>query len=58
MSLGLLLAAWIVSTSLTSLVHRVRSSPGRGVFEKLASPSRSFYGVMIAHTGVAVFVIG
>ena len=57
-SVGLLLAAWIVATSFTSVLHRVRSGTGRTGFARLASTSRSFYGVMVAHTGVAVFVVG
>ena len=55
---GLLLAAWIVATSAVSLAHRVRASAGRTLAAKLASSSRSYYGMLIAHLGIAVFVIG
>ena len=55
---GLLLAAWIVATSVTGLVNRMRASPAASFVARLRSSSRSYYGMLLAHTGVAVFVVG
>ncbi|HEY6045289.1 MAG TPA: heme lyase CcmF/NrfE family subunit [Pyrinomonadaceae bacterium] len=57
-SLGLLLAVWIVITSLQNIFSRLRVSAGSSFFSRLAAPSRSFYGMHLAHIGVAVFVAG
>ena len=57
-SLGLLLAVWIVITSLQNIFSRLRVSAGSSFFGRLAAPSRSFYGMHLAHIGVAVFVAG
>jgi cytochrome c-type biogenesis protein CcmF len=57
-SLGLLLAVWIVITSLQNIFSRLRVSAGSSFFNRLAAPSRSFYGMHLAHIGVAVFVAG
>ncbi len=58
-SLGLLLAVWIVITSLQNIFSRIRSnSTAPNFFARLAGPSRAFYGMHIAHIGVAVFIAG
>ena len=58
-SLGLLLALWIVSTATLNIWERVRTTSGRlGVFQKLKLQSRSYYGMQVAHFGVAVFIVG
>jgi cytochrome c-type biogenesis protein CcmF len=58
-SLGLLLALWIVTTALVNIWERVRSTSGRfSVFQKLRMQSRSYYGMQLAHAGVAVFIVG
>src|SRR5712691_8326913 len=58
-SLGLLLALWIVTTSALNIWERVRITSGQlGVFPKLKMQSRSYYGMQLAHTGVAVFIVG
>lgn len=49
-ALSLLLAAWIVVTSVLNIVQRVRATSGR--------PPASFLGMHLAHLGVAVFVVG
>jgi cytochrome c-type biogenesis protein CcmF len=56
-SFGLLLAAWIIATSVASLVHRLRQAEG-SFMTRVRVSSRSYYGMLLAHTGVAVFVIG
>src|SRR6266852_2036602 len=58
-SLGLLLAFWIVATAVQNLWNRIRTQSGvSGFFSKLAAPSRSYYGMQLAHIGVAVFIAG
>jgi cytochrome c-type biogenesis protein CcmF len=58
-SLGLLLALWIVTTATLNIWERVRTTSGRlGVFQKLKLQSRSYYGMQVAHFGVAVFIVG
>jgi cytochrome c-type biogenesis protein CcmF len=57
-SLGLLLAVWIVITSLQNIFSRIRVSAGSSFFKRLTAPARSFYGMHLAHIGVAVFVAG
>jgi cytochrome c-type biogenesis protein CcmF len=56
-SFGLLLAAWIATTSLVSVRERIRNSRGN-LFARLASQPRAFWGMTIAHLGVAVFIVG
>jgi len=58
-SLGLLLALWIVTTVLLNISERVRTSSGPiGMWQKLRMQTRSYYGMHLAHVGVAVFVVG
>ena len=58
-SLGLLLALWIVTTVLLNISERVRTSSGPiGMWQKLRMQTRSYYGMNLAHVGVAVFVVG
>src|SRR5215212_170678 len=58
-SLGLMLAFWIVTTVLVNLWERVRVTSGKlTTFEKLRTQSRSYYGMQVAHLGVAVFILG
>jgi cytochrome c-type biogenesis protein CcmF len=58
-SLGLLLAVWIVATASVNLWERVRSTSGQlTVFQKLRMQTRSYYGMQLAHIGVAVFIVG
>jgi cytochrome c-type biogenesis protein CcmF len=58
-SLGLLLALWIVTTSLLNIWERIKATTGQlSVFQKVRQQSRSYYGMQLAHIGVAVFIVG
>jgi cytochrome c-type biogenesis protein CcmF len=58
-SLGLLLALWVVTTIFVNLFQRVKSTSGQfNVFQKLGMQTRSYYGMQLAHLGVAVFIVG
>jgi cytochrome c-type biogenesis protein CcmF len=58
-SLGILLASWIVVTVAQNIWGRVRIGSGElNLFERIKAPSRGFYGMHLAHLGVAAFVAG
>jgi len=58
-SLGMLLAFWIVTTILVNLWERIRVTSGQvNTFQKIRAQSRSYYGMQVAHLGVAVFIVG
>lgn len=58
-SLGLMLAIWIVATVVVNIWERVRVTSGQlSTFQKLRTQSRSYYGMHLAHVGVAVFIVG
>jgi cytochrome c-type biogenesis protein CcmF len=58
-SLGLLLSLWVVTTAALNVWERVRSTSGKfSVWQKLRMQSRSYYGMQLAHIGVAVFIVG
>jgi cytochrome c-type biogenesis protein CcmF len=57
-SVGLFLALWIVTTTIVNLRQRIAGSHRRGLLAKLASNSMSYYGMLLAHLGVAVFIVG
>src|ERR1700730_16019676 len=58
-ALGLMLALWIVTTALLNIWERVKTTSGQlTVFQKLKAQTRSYYGMQLAHIGVAVFVLG
>jgi cytochrome c-type biogenesis protein CcmF len=55
-ALGLLLAFWVITTSLLDL-HKRTAGAGT-LWQRLKVPARSYYGMLLAHLGIAVFVIG
>jgi cytochrome c-type biogenesis protein CcmF len=55
---GLFLAVWIIATTCTQLVERAFSNRDRGVIKNLIAQPASYYGMFLAHIGVAVFIIG
>jgi cytochrome c-type biogenesis protein CcmF len=58
-SLGLLLFCWIIATSIQNIWSRVRSQSGESsLLSRIKSPPRSYYGMHLAHIGVAVFIAG
>jgi cytochrome c-type biogenesis protein CcmF len=58
LSLGLLLAIWIVTTAVVTLRERLAHTTGSGLGAQLAGISRSYWGMLLAHLGVAVFIVG
>ena len=58
-ALGLLLAAWIVVTAGINFVERVQHTRGDQSFLTAAlRQPRHFFGMHLAHCGIAVFVVG
>jgi cytochrome c-type biogenesis protein CcmF len=56
-SLGMLLSAWIFSTAALNLMVRIKPLQGTLV-RRLAAQPRAYYGMLLAHIGVGVFIIG
>ena len=54
---GLLLAAWIIATSAVALKYRLSRHDGN-LWAGLVAQPRAYYGMLLAHCGVAVFIIG
>ncbi len=58
LSLGLLLALWIVTTAVVNVRERLTHLEGAGLVNRLASIPRSYWGMILAHCGIAVFIVG
>jgi len=57
-ALGLFLAFWVILATLVQFRARFAVTPGSSVFAKLGANSASWYGMQMAHVGVAAFIIG
>jgi cytochrome c-type biogenesis protein CcmF len=57
-AIGLFLALWIVVTTIAAVVQRLRNAPQQGLGAKLAANPAAWYGMMLAHLGVAAFIVG
>jgi cytochrome c-type biogenesis protein CcmF len=59
-AIGLLMAFWIVSSVATDLIERLRPVGGApaNVRQRARMIPRAMVGMMIAHVGVAVFILG
>src|SRR5450432_2731644 len=57
---GLLMAFWIISSVATDLVERLRPAGGvrASVVHRARQIPRSLVGMMIAHLGIAIFILG
>jgi len=58
LSLGLLLAVWIFTTVVVNVRERLTHVIGNSFWSCLASFPRSYWGMLLAHCGVAAFIIG
>ncbi len=56
-SFGLLLAFWIVASTVVNILERTRGTTG-GIVGLFRRQPRSYWGMILAHLGVAVFVAG
>lgn len=61
-ALGVFLGAWSIIASLAALAERLRAPgearPERSLRRRLSAQPASFYGMLLAHIGVGVFIIG
>lgn len=58
---AMIAAAWIVLSHLQNFIDRLPAKRGHqtlSLWSRLTTPSRSFYGMTIAHLGIAVFLVG
>ncbi|RYF43133.1 MAG: heme lyase CcmF/NrfE family subunit [Comamonadaceae bacterium] len=56
--LGLLLAAWVASTAMLNAVVRLRGHRAATWRARVAAQPGSYWGMLLAHGGVAVFIAG
>lgn len=54
---GLVLAVWIAVATLSNLINRIKTHPA-SLVKAIRSQSASYYGMLIAHFGVAFFIFG
>jgi cytochrome c-type biogenesis protein CcmF len=60
-AVGMLLAAWVFASTAAVLAQRLRGESGGGLASRLAQLRRSspsFFGMVLAHAGVGVFITG
>ncbi len=58
-SLGVLLAVWVFASLVVNVVTRVKMMSGdASVLTKLAKQPLQYYGMLVAHAGVGVFILG
>jgi cytochrome c-type biogenesis protein CcmF len=55
---GVLLATWIFCSTLVNLWSRLRPAEGGHIGAKFAALPRGYLGMLTAHVGVAVFIVG
>jgi cytochrome c-type biogenesis protein CcmF len=55
---GLFLSLWVVATTVVVIAQRLRRAPQRGLWAKLSANSAAWYGMLVAHLGIAVFIVG
>ena len=55
---GLMMAAWITATMLLTLYARVQGFPLAQWRARLGQQTGSWYGMLLAHFGIAVFIVG
>ncbi len=58
LSLGLLLSAWIVTTTLVNIRERVSHLSAKNFMSGLSALPRAYWGMVLAHCGIAVFIVG
>jgi len=56
-ALGLMLAFWVITTVVADLFTRIRGRES-SMLQRLKSQTLSYYGMQLAHLGVAAFIIG
>ncbi len=57
-ALGLGLALWVILAGAVQVAHRLRASPLATLGARVRAQPLSWYGMTVAHLGVAIFIIG
>ncbi len=57
-AVGLFLALWIVAATVAMAVQRFAGMPQRGFADRVRGNAPAWYGMLLAHLGVAVFIVG
>ncbi len=57
-ALGLFLAAWVFTSTAALLLARLRGNTLGERWKQLGRSSRSFFGMVVAHLGVGIFIVG
>jgi cytochrome c-type biogenesis protein CcmF len=58
-ALGYLLAGWVIASSVTVFVQRIRAQPAaQSLGQKLRAVSGTQLGMLVAHAGIGIFIIG
>lgn len=55
---GVLTAAWLAFATIAHLLERLSKQPDRPLLARLKTNPPSYYGMLLAHMGVAVFIVG
>jgi cytochrome c-type biogenesis protein CcmF len=55
---GLWLALWVIAATVAQFAQRLKVAPQASLGAKLRAQPRAWYGMSLAHIGVAVFIIG
>jgi cytochrome c-type biogenesis protein CcmF len=56
---GITLAVWILIATASHLIERLRHAPvGTSIWKRIASQPRSYWGMLVAHAGIGIFVVG
>ena len=55
---GVLLATWVLFTTLSNLYGRLAGNRKVGWLRRIAAQPAGYYGMLLAHCGVAVFIFG
>lgn len=56
---GVTIAVWILLASASHMIERLRHAPqGTSLWKRISSQPRSYWGMLAAHAGIAVFVVG
>ncbi|HUP29002.1 MAG TPA: heme lyase CcmF/NrfE family subunit [Usitatibacter sp.] len=55
---GLWLALWVIAASVVQVAQRLRAAPQAGLAAKIRAQTLSWYGMSVAHFGIAIFIIG
>jgi cytochrome c-type biogenesis protein CcmF len=55
---GLFLALWVFAATAVGVRERVRNAPAGTRLARLAREPRGYWGMVLAHLGVAVFIVG